>query len=271
MLRPHKKRKNKATKRKRNTKHNYRQMVSRSVLVAISIALCILTHTLFNDVLASGFFTIKNITVSGCRHFKNQEIINMAEIKKGDNILFADMKSKIRNLEENPWINKAVIKVKLPDSITIDLKERKPAAVIKVDGFYYVDTDGEIFKKTKGPLQTLPLLEGLCREDFNKHPLQTSKIINCAVLLIEKMQEKNMHVGMDTTIKMDRIFGLKLLKAEDRMEVQLGFDLFSNKLLVLDKIIKDLSVKGLCAASINLNSLKKAYVKVDSHKVRKRS
>ena len=271
MLRSRKKRTNKASKRKRNTRQNYQQIMLRSTLVATSIALCILTCSLFNHVLATGFFTIKHITVSGCMHFKNHEIINIAGIKKGGNILFADMKNKIRKLEENPWINKAVIKVKLPDTITIALKERKPAAVIKVDGFYFVDTNGEIFKKIKEPLQTLPLLAGLSREDFNKHPRQSLRIINCAVQLIEKMQEKNMPTGMDTTIQMDRIFGLKLHRSEDKMEVLLGFDLFSKKLVILDKIIKDLSTKELCATSINLNSLKKAYVKVDNHKARKRS
>jgi cell division protein FtsQ len=177
-----------------------------------------------------------------------------------------NLRRRTRKLEANPWIHKVVIKRKLPCTIEINVEERKQLAVIELDGYYLVDSHGEIFKKAEQNELNHPLLSGLDEKDFILNKNESVLILNSALNLIKSLKEKNMFDESSIKISMDKIFGNSLHNSADNLEIILGFEPYAKKLIFLHKIMDDLQEKGLKARTINLNSDNKAYVKIEERR-----
>lgn len=101
-------------------------------------------------------FAIQKIKVSGNVNYTADEIIAMSGIKKGDN-LFRTRKGRIeKNLKQGSYIRSVVIDKKLPDTITLRVKERTPAAFVRYGSRYVIlDSRGYVLRwDTKVPKLT---------------------------------------------------------------------------------------------------------------------
>ncbi len=252
--------KNKIVKRKKTGAKKHKQTTYLWVAFSACFLLFVSISLGFYWILNSDFLKIKSIRITGCNRTNKNSLLKQTGIKTGDNILTLDLRKKSRNLETDPWIYNAVVKRKLPDTIEIEIEEREPLAVIELDSFYLVDRNGDIFKKTWDQEQNLPLLTGLVREDIIKNSNESSKVIDAAVTLIDSLLKTKMLRGSDTTIKMNKDFGLSFVNSRDPITVSMGFNTYDKKLVLLDRIMNDLAEKGLSAKAVNLRSVEKAYV-----------
>ena len=82
-------------------------------------------------------------------------------IYEAKNIITMNLAEKSRNLEQDPWIYRAVIKRRLPHTIDIQVEERVPLAVIKLDTCYLIDGYRHLFKTAEQHEMRYPLLTGL--------------------------------------------------------------------------------------------------------------
>jgi hypothetical protein len=63
---------------------------------------------------------------------------------------------------------------------------------------------------------------------------------------------------------MDKIFGLTMVNSIDNTKIFMGLDNYEKKLALLTRIVDDLAQKGFSTKFINLNSVKKAYITLNS-------
>lgn len=112
--------------------------------------------------LSSGFFNIENIRVSGNSYYTEDEIITIADAKTGGNIFWGAEDSDIKDrLGKNPYFEEVTIKRSLPDTITIQVVERKQIAAIRyADNYVVIDTKGIVLRKADVDPH-LTLLSGL--------------------------------------------------------------------------------------------------------------
>ncbi len=64
------------------------------------------------------------------------------------------------SLSDHAWIAGVAILKRLPDTLSVRLSERRPAALLRDDGLHYVDADGrviDLFDPRKGPTDLLLL------------------------------------------------------------------------------------------------------------------
>jgi cell division septal protein FtsQ len=96
---------------------------------------------------SSKVFNIKGITVKGCSYVKNDEILSLLDIEKGDNIFSADLNLARTRIMEHPWIEDLSISRKLiPAAVEVTIKEHKPAAAVQINEKWYVaNLKGKIF------------------------------------------------------------------------------------------------------------------------------
>ncbi len=130
-----------------------------SGLLLFGIALGVQKAYLFCT--SNPFFNVENIAISGNSRISSGEIIKMSGIKKGMNSLAVDLHVIERKLIKNPWIEYAGIKRELPDTVTIEIKERKPIFCAKKNNtLYYINAEGEIIAPVESKnFISLPTLE----------------------------------------------------------------------------------------------------------------
>ena len=91
----------------------------------------------------SPLFNIKNIQVVGNTILSSEEIISLSGIKTEEN-MFKVMKLKtIDRIKENAYINEVAVHKKLPNTIEIQVKERKPSFMLEYgNGYVYLSNQG---------------------------------------------------------------------------------------------------------------------------------
>jgi cell division protein FtsQ len=106
----------------------------------------------------SPFFGADTIRVRGTDHLTRDDVLRIAGIGQGTNVLYLNGGSVENRLEQQPWIDEAGVDRDLPGTILIRIRERRPVAVVDRDGSpSLVADDGTILGP--GPAGALPSIE----------------------------------------------------------------------------------------------------------------
>lgn len=99
----------------------------------------------------SSFFVVDNIKVVGNSYYTDEEIINIAHGKLGDNIIYKSGKHKMKQyLTEDPFIKKASIHMRLPGTLLIKVEEREQIGALTYGDEYLIfDENYKLMKRTK--------------------------------------------------------------------------------------------------------------------------
>ncbi len=208
---------------------------------------------------------IKNIILPPEHRLQGtQTVLNQNGIYIGNNILLADLDRASKQLERHSWIYRAVIKRKLPHTIVINIQQREPVAVILCEERYLVDVHSEVFAKAPSEAKNLPIIKGFTKAAMVKGDTETKDLIRAAVTLVTELRKQQMLESDNVTVVVSPVFGLTLEAAPGKLVAHMGFDDLAKKLTVLKKVRADLDQKRLKARTINLTSLAKAYVTLET-------
>lgn len=98
--------------------------------------------------LTSPSFNIEEISIKGNKQITSEKIIQLAEVKRGDNIFSKlGIVMKVR-LKQNGYIEDAQVNKIYPNKIEIEVKERQRQFQIKLEteGYIYIDEQGYILE-----------------------------------------------------------------------------------------------------------------------------
>src|SRR5207302_6854353 len=106
----------------------------------------------------SPVFQARQIEVSGTTHLSRAEVLRLAHVGSGTNLLWFHADSIERRLEHSPWIARATVARSLPSTLRIQIEERSAVAQVRGDGrFLTVASDGTVLGAT--PVRrSMPLL-----------------------------------------------------------------------------------------------------------------
>lgn len=110
--------------------------------------------------LLSPYFNIKSITTTGNEKITSEEIISLSGIQLEEN-MFKVSSSKVEQaIKANAYIDSVELKRKLPDSIVLQVVERKPAYMLMIGNAYaYINSQGYMLEISKDALE-LPIITG---------------------------------------------------------------------------------------------------------------
>lgn len=148
--------------KKKRKKRKARLILAMIILVIGGINAYLLTSPSFN---------IEEIIIKGNKQITNEKIIQLAEVKKGDNI-FAKLGivMKVR-LKQNGYIEEAKINKIYPNKIEIEIQERQKQFQIKMEteGYIYIDEQGYLLEYATDKLE-IPTIIGM---DITQANLET--------------------------------------------------------------------------------------------------
>lgn len=219
---------------------------------------------LYHELLKSPYFAIKDIKVNGNARVSRAEVLEMAGVNIGDNLLKISAAEIRKNLRLNTWVSEVNIARNFPDRLSIAVKERNPVAFINLNALYFVDETGTVFKKASiEDDMDLPVITGLAKEDIEQEA-KTSELAVSAVNLIRLLSEKGIFTDDELSeVNIDKAYGLTLYTMQQGTRIELGDGDFTEKIARLEKIIR--SRNGLAGIEfIGLNSNRGVVVRLAS-------
>lgn len=206
-------------------------------------------------VLNSDYFKIKKITVKGNSRISTEEITRLSGLKVGDLIFRVDKKGIVERLKSNRYVKNVVVKIRMPDSVTLLIEERVPVGVIPYYGsFLQVDNEGVVLEMIDYNAGNLPVLYGVKLKEVSlgqKIKPQNSVAFKQALQVLKALDD--MH--MTDLIGEVEINGSNItMKARPNIDVKVGqADDFYYKLSFLKVILNDLHNKGYKSGTIDLS------------------
>lgn len=124
--------------KKRKLKRGVRNfLITAGIVIGVAVIGAVLSLTVF--------FNIASVSITGSGTYSEEQIEQLCDINIGDNMFLIDKdKCRERLTTELPYIYDAVIKRKLPDTISIEITEAQPAYMIRNDDKTYTLLDDNL-------------------------------------------------------------------------------------------------------------------------------
>ena len=184
-------------------------------------------------------FNVQTIQVAGNRHLDRQQVLDLAGIRPGQNILSVNLGLCRKKLLGHGWIADAAVNRKLPAGLGIEIREHTAAAVLDIGPGFLMDAQGKIFKKrAPGEAARLPVVSGLAFADIAAPDKPQTPAMQAVVELLEMGRTPAAVIPEQRLkkIRVDRETGLTLTLAGRIETVKIGFDRYTEKLRMLGMI-----------------------------------
>lgn len=250
---------------KRRGDHLLRDVFAASLFLGGSVLVSGFLVYLFSLVYSLPWLETRHILVRGIIELTEQEVINVAMVKKGVNILAVNTREVAQRVKTIPWVKEVHVGREYPSRIVIDIKERKAVALLKRgDDIYLLDQDRSPFKKLSSRDEVdLPILTGFSGDGGTNSPLLTK-----ALALVDYLK-KNPHIASLESISEihgDERLGLTLFTTAG-MCLVLGFSDYESKLNNLPLILADLDRKNMKTAFLRIDLSDPCKVTVQPRKI----
>lgn len=218
--------------------------------------------------LTSPSFDIQEISVKGNKQISNEKIIQLAEVKKGDNIFSKlGIVMEVR-LRQNGYIEDAQINKIYPNKIEIEVKERQKQFQIKMEteGYIYIDEQGYILEYAIDKLE-IPTIIGMDIKQANvetMHRLDEKDLNKMENILQIREQCKSIEIADKITqiqVKDEYIISLE----NDGITINLGDATnLKNRMYYVKAILKqEIGNRGTIYVNGNFNEGFSPYFSVE--------
>ncbi|MBM4386412.1 MAG: FtsQ-type POTRA domain-containing protein [Deltaproteobacteria bacterium] len=240
------------------------------LLIALSVAAAYLFREAYIYLRDSEHFMLKEIEIIGNVNLSKEEIMDMCGIDGKTNLLFASSAEMEVSCAANPFIRTAVVEEILPGTLILKIEENVPSGLLmSEEGFHLLNARGEAYK-TAGyeDFALLPVFKGFAGiEPPDRRQAEIIKAMDIYALY------KRTGIGgfMEFEgIEYGEITGFSLIRTGDGIFARLGHEGFSENIVRLEAVLKEISHLGAGYEYVLLNNQKRrGFVTVKLNMVEK--
>jgi len=221
-------------------------------------------HWAYVRLLSDPYFRVREVEVEGSRKIPKETLVSLTAVEGMPNLFSIKLKEVVKRVESHPWVEQVRVRKVFPHTLTIQIEERKPMAILQLDELYYIDTKGEIFTPVGDRDDyNYPYVTGLTRRVLEREPEEAKRLITKAVELLRIVsREKVPPLEEISEIHMEKAFGIDCFTKAEGVEVKMGWEDFEEKLKRLPLIWSDLRKRGFSAVTIDCSDVTSMVVKV---------
>ena len=188
------------------------------------------------------FLRLERIEVNELKRLTREEVIGLAGVRPGDEMLSLRLRRIGEQLAKNPWVEKIQVRRYFPHVLAIEVTEREPVAVVNMGYLYYLDKNGDVFKPlNEGDSLDFPVVTGISEDDMSKDPAGSRETLKRARDLIALLTMRTVFRLEDISeIHCDKGYGFTLFTAQSGVPIKLGNTSFDDRLNRLARIFRDL-------------------------------
>lgn len=185
--------------------------------------------------------TVKRLLVGGNRIVETNEILQLAQVRKGTRLYDVDLMIMQRDIATHPFIKEVIVERDLPATLKISIVERTPLAIISRPGMHYIDEEGVVLPHSiSREVFDLPLLTGSLPQEIVvgqtlNHPDVRQAL---AILSVAKAVNKELY-HLISEVRLRNGGDLVLYASEEGVPIIFGRDHLAEKLAKLEAFWKD--------------------------------
>ena len=223
-------------------------------LMSLSLA-CGIIYGIYRVLDSTTFFRLKNIEVSSAKRLTREEIMGLAGVEAGKDLLRMNLKGMGEHILQNPWVETVRISRYFPDSISIAVTEREPLAIVNMGFIYYLDKNANVFKVlNQGDKLDYPVVTGFSEDELNNDPKGTKEALKATCELLKILREKGSFILADVSeIHYDKGYGFTMFTSSGALPIKIGAGEFAAKVERFAKIYRDLMVQRPALQYIDLD------------------
>ncbi len=231
-------------------------------LIALSLV-CGVLYGLYRALGSTTFFRLKNIEVSSAKRLSRDEILGLAGVEPGKDLLRMNLKRMGEHILQNPWVETVRINRYFPDGISISVTEREPLAIVNMGFIYYLDKNAKVFKVLhQGDRLDYPVITGFSEEELSSDPKGTKEALKSTCELLKVLREKGAFILADVSeIHYDKGYGFTMFTASGALPVKIGAGEFAAKVERFARVYRDLMAQRPALQYIDLDYNDKIIVK----------
>ena len=198
-------------------------------------------------------FAVSQVEVRGASRLPAEQIVAVAGIRPGTNLLRLDVAGATARVEAMPEIRHAQIVRDLPGRVTIYVDERRPFTLVNAGRLHWVDEEGRALGVTSSPVAlAVPAITGLSEDELQTMRTAPSKKAQLAIGLIRILLRSSSALAEEISeIDMSRKDG-PVLYTVDGVEVRLGSEEWEDRLARLEGVLAQLARDGGGVSTVDL-------------------
>jgi len=197
-------------------------------------------------------FKLSDVKVTGTHFLTEDDVRSAAALETGSDMFRLDLAGAEKRVESLGWVYKVYIERRLPQSILISVRERKPAALLDAGRIWGVDAEGRLLPpSTALQAEDLPILSGVAVGPDAAGTTKVAQAVAPALRLLAFLQKEDpalygdvseVNLGEANTLKVTFLDGL---------EAKFGLEAGEVELRRLAAVLSDLGSKGKRAGSLD--------------------
>ncbi|MGC6416914.1 MAG: cell division protein FtsQ/DivIB [Bradymonadia bacterium] len=221
-----------------------RPVVRASLMLVLILGL---GYGAWQAVLSSPYFVIRNVDIESIPQLDDEEVLARMNVVPNTNIFRFDAPQAQVNLLSHPWVAQALVTVELPDQISVELRPRKPVAILVMNRMFFIDEEGRPFIECDATDKgRFPIVTGITVQDFEADEMGTQARIRRALDVVRQYESLPMSsrwragsIAIESGDRLNLMLG--------GVRVGLGRDQFTVKLKRLNQIFNSLNKRKLGA------------------------
>jgi cell division protein FtsQ len=206
-------------------------------------------------VLSTPKLALTSITFSGNKRAAEADLLRLAGLTPGQNLLSIDLPGLEKAMAQHPWVRNVEVRRHFPRGLSVRVFEHEPAAMVSLGDLYVVDVEGDPFKKLHAQDGVdLPLITGVDREAFLSRRDETRARLRAALEMATAYETSPVsHAAPLSEVRLGAD-GVTLVTGPMAQEVRMGDGGTKEKLARLSKVRTELARRGVRAEVIHLDN-----------------
>lgn len=213
---------------------------------------------LYRYVSSSPRFALQKLVVSGGKQRTERDVSRITGVEVGRNVFSIDLEETRKKLLQDPWVERAEVRRKLPGTLSVDLVERVPVAVVVLSGqLYLASSEGDVMKRIEpGDPSDFVVITGIGGEgDLVRDPVGVKNLVKKAEDLASDYDRlgpasrfplAEVHVGEDGSFS--------LVVGKDPVVLSLGRAPFRTKLERASRVLSEVDRRKAHASIVFLDN-----------------
>lgn len=205
--------------------------------------------------LQSEKLALQTVTIDGNKHASTPELLKLAGLAVGQNLLALDPEVIQTAMSQHPWVRGVEVRRRFPHALNIRVEEHQPAAMVSLGDLYVVNEEGEPFKRLQAQDGVdLPLVTGVDREAFVSKRDETLVRLKRALDMAAAYEASVVSHGAPLSEVRLTNGGVTLITGPSGQEIRMGDGATKEKLARLAKVRTELAHRGVRAGVIHLDN-----------------
>jgi len=116
----------------------------------------------------TNYLGLDTVIISGTTLLSDEQILQVSNLHKGNNIRKIDIQTTQNNIETIPYVKAALVCKSYPNKINIHVKERIPIAYLNVHELFLIDQENVLLPMPKEIINNeLPVISGFADTTYN--------------------------------------------------------------------------------------------------------